>query len=219
MKENVKSEVKETPKKKSKKIIILVIVLVILLALLIFGCIFAMPIIKEQGIEGLFNPIKLTKEEKKYYDLYVDELTKYESLNEENYRYTFRTYYFNGIDEPAIVLYHENYPYKNTAQDKVTLFYLKNDKVITKEYDAIANVELIYNTEKDEYDYYLVQLDDEQQFTYTLLKDIITENSNPYSITLSRYENYETTYKSNDEKVTVLSSFCFLSNPLNSIIW
>lgn len=219
MEDNKTVEVVKEKKKKTKIIIILIIFITLLFAFIIFAFAYAIPKVKEEGISGLFNPIKLTKEESTYYNLYLPELEKYSNLKEENYSYSFRLYYFEGVDSPVIALEHDNNNYTTRMpHDKITLFYIKDGKVITNEYGDISDIKIIYNTEKDELDYYLIQIQDYKQYTYTLLKDIVTESNNPYVVKLSSDEEFSTTYKSDGSKVAVPKNYITFVDGLDNYV-
>jgi len=183
------SKTSEKPKKKGKAK--LFIILGILFAIIIAACIFILPTINEEGLQGVLNPAKLTKDEKKYYNLYVDAISKYKDLKyDDNNSYQYYLIYLEGIDEPILTLAHDiRTEYVRKPREEVTLFYIKDGKVIEKKYGENSNVKPYYNIEKDEIDYYLYQIEDaqtyHQKFKVTLLRDIVTECSDPYTVTLT----------------------------------
>lgn len=191
----------EKSKKKGK--IISLIILLLMSIITIFSVTYVIPKVKEEGIGGLLNPINLSKEDKEYYDLYLNELEKYYNLSEDNYTYDFQLYYFEEIEGPVIALRHNYHgEYQGYPLNKLTLFYIKDKKINVKEYNAVSNLSLMYNTEKDEIDYYIFQFND-GNYTISLVKDIITDNSNPYVIRLKKSEEFLATYKNNGGKVWI----------------
>lgn len=201
------SKTSEKPKKKGKAK--LFIILGILFAIIIAACIFILPKIKEDGISGVFGP-KLNEEQSKLFDLYYDEIVKYKDC-EKDYKCFFELYYLEGVENPVIAMRMEHEgDYYRIQQVNTRIFYIKEGKVTSKLFlteDSESKVTVTYNVEKDELDYYLVVTklakDGKDSFSYTLFKDIVTENENPYSYTFSLKDEYTTTYKSNGQKVAI----------------
>ena len=182
------SQVIEKPKKKGK-IVKLIIFAIILIALGV-AAIIVIPKIKDEGLQGVLDPSNLTKEEKKYYDLYVKAIDKYKNLkSDDNDSYEYGIIYLEEVEEPILILSHNsNKKYVRKPREDVTLFYIKDEKVIEKKYGENSNIKPYYNVEMDKIDYYLYQVEDaqsyDQKFKVTLLKDIVTECSDPYTVTL-----------------------------------
>lgn len=218
---NVEKE--KNQNKKGKKIVIIAIVVLLLLVLGIFIIIKVIPTIKEEGINEILNPTNLTTEEKGYYELFLPELEKYKDCTNDDYRCYFRLYYFEGVDTPLIEL--EENSTINQARfipNKNVLFYIKDGKVVTKEYDAVSEVKLLYNTEKDEVDYYLYQVEnyDTNNYTYVvkLLKDIATESSSPYVVRFDGNKEYHTTVRNTGQKIGIQIFYAMFGDGIDNYI-
>ena len=200
------SKIFEKPKKKGK--IKLFIILGIILAVIIAVCIYIIPKIKDEGLQGVLNPTNLPKEDQKNYDLYLKAIDKYKNLkNDDENFYEYRIIYLEGVDEPILVLRHDiNKEYVRRPREEVTLFYIKDGKVIEKKYEENSNIKPYYNVEKDEIDYYLYQIEDAQtvnsKMTVTLLKDIVTECSDPYIVKLTE-DDYFTAISNKGVKTSI----------------
>ena len=223
MENNVDVEKEKKQNKKGKKIVIILVILLLLLALGIFVIIKVVPTIEEEGIKGLLEPNSLTTEEKGYYELFLPELEKYKDCTNDDYSCYFRLYYFEGVNTPLIEL--EENSTINQARfipNKNVLFYIKDGKVVTKEYDAVSEVKLLYNTEKDEVDYYLYQVEnyDTNNYTYvvTLLKDIATESSNPYVVRFDGNKEYHTTVRNTGQKIGIPIFYAMFGDGIDNYI-
>ena len=200
------SKTVEKPKKKGK--IKLFIILGIIIAVIIAACIYIIPKIKDEGLQGVLNPTNLPKEDQKNYDLYLKAIDKYKNLkNDDENRYQYKIIYLEGIDEPILTLIHEiNKDYVRRPREEVTLFYIKDGKVIEKKYEENSNIKPYYNVDKDEIEYYLYQIEDAQtvhsKMTVTLLKDIVTECSDPYVVKLTE-DDYFTAISNKGVKTSI----------------
>ena len=216
------SKTNEKPKKKGKAK--LFIIIGILLAIIIAVCIFIVPKIKDDGISGIFGP-KLNEEQNKIFDLYYDEIVKYKDC-EKDYECYFELYYLEGVDNPVIAMRMEYQgEYYRIPQVNTRIFYIKDGKVYSKLFsteDAESEITVTYNIEKDEIDYYLVVTklakDMNDSFSYTLFKDIVTENENPYSYTFGLKDEYLTTYKSSGQKVAINKSAAMFVPDLDNYV-
>ena len=166
-KEVKEKEIETKPKKKGKGLVMGIIfgVMIILIAaiVIIFKKDFSIPAI------GLSSD---SEEFKTYYDV----LKKYQDpkyLKETN-DLRIKGYKIDGVDNVVLAEEHVvNYEYTKT-----TLYYIKDGKVIEKEYKN-AEIEPLFNTDKEKYGYWLIENKGED-LTYTLLDDIVKESSEPY---------------------------------------
>jgi hypothetical protein len=108
-----------------------------------------------------------SKEFNKFYEV----LKKYENADGD---VKVRAYKINGVDDVIVAL--------NDASGFLTIYYTKNGKLNEKVYNHEAMILLANNTEKDEYEYYVWELIDNDEI-YTLLDDIVKEKESPTKYT------------------------------------
>ena len=189
-KEDIKDKKVDKKEKKSiGKIIGLIVALLVIVGFILLIVFYIIPKVKDEGIEGLISSTKLSEEEQKYFDLFYGKLEEYK--DDDDYQMKFFTIRFEDIDAPVVVATYEYQGDINRflyEKNKVDVLYVKDDKVVTKEFGEGCDLKLIYNVELGEYNYYILKyedIDNKAYYTHTLLKDIVIESENPYSVKLA----------------------------------
>ncbi len=179
-----KEEIKEEPKKKKGKGLIMAIIFIIMLALV--GVIFFLL----KGTDGIKKIIPSAPKE---FDNYYEVLKKYENpkfFDKTDLLYI-HAYKLEGVEN--IVVSEEH-----TLEDGTNitaLYYMKDGKVVEKEYNYQSEIKPLFYTDKEEYGYWLIENVD-GKIIYTLLDDVVKESESPLQLSVNEKDNYTTS--SND---------------------
>lgn len=189
---------KKKEKCKKKWLIILIIILLIIGGFCVFIEIYG------GGIISLIQPVNLSTEAQEQYDIYSSELEKYLNSDGDDTSY-FKVYHIEGTEIPVIAL-------ESLNDEKVILFYIKDHRLVAREYDQIAQINVLYNVQRDAYDYYLCVVDNNGNYIFYLLSDIINESSNPYTVKLGNKDIYIVTNRDGSKTNYAKKDVLFIDN-------
>lgn len=176
--ENNVSTLNAKNEKKGKSKLIKIIVLLLVIALVAAIALF---IVNKEDNNDVAN-----SEDTKIGNTYYETLKKYETdeMYKETNEWNFKVYNMKDVEYPVLVADCTDTDYIN----RCTIYYIKNDKVVEKVYSPESEVKCLFNTDKEEYGYYLVE-NDGTTITYTLLNDLVNEVENPFKISILIKDN------------------------------
>lgn len=118
---------------------------------------------------------------------YYEYIKKYEDDKyfEDNPYIWLEGFKINDIEKKVVAEKH----YNKDGDFVTTLYYYKEDKVIEKTYNHASEIRPLYNIDKEEYGFWLIEKTN-GNIIYTLLDDIVKENNKPYKFTFKSKENY-----------------------------
>lgn len=165
---------KETKKNNNRIIKLIILISMFSLVFLMIAIIAIILIIRHINFK---KPIKQV-----WGETYYEYLKDYEKNNsttsastniKEPKKYKLHFYDVKALQEPVMV---SNYEYNK--ENYVNVYYIKNGKVTCVKYLSPARVELLYNIEKQEYNYYLVNKGDSVYFYQELGNKILSGDPN-----------------------------------------
>lgn len=167
-------------KKKGKVKVIQLIIFLLIIA--VVGIIVAFIVNKED----ITDIVDMSSDDDKIVSLYYENLKKYETdeMYKETDEWNFTLYKMKSVEYPVLVAESKDKEDTNYC----IIYYIKDDKVIEKKYSHESKVECLFNTDKEEYGYYLIE-NDGITITYTLLNDLINEVENPFKFSVAVKDN------------------------------